>query len=120
MRPASVDYEPRDPEVEHLHVAVGRTITFSGFTSAVYDARGVGDRQRSCYLGAKPRDLVGRPRRGAGEGAERLSAHELHRDVPPSFGLADLVDRDDVRVVQRRGGAGLANEALDRATSSVA
>ena len=37
--------------------------------------------------------------------------NELHGDVLPRLRLHDLVDGDDVRVVQRRGGARLPSEA---------
>ena len=47
---------------------------------------------------------------------QRLPVDELLDDeVARRRRLADFVDRDDVRVVQRRGGAGLAEEALDSA-----
>jgi hypothetical protein len=38
---------------------------------------------------------------------------ELHRDVVGVLGLAAVVDRDDVRVVERGGVLRLAAEALD-------
>ena len=39
-----------------------------------------------------------------------VARHEAHRDVLHAVGLAGRVDRDDVRVVDRRDGAGLADE----------
>jgi hypothetical protein len=42
---------------------------------------------------------------------QRLSLHELHRDVERPLGFADVVDRQDVRVVQGRRRAGLLLEA---------
>ena len=44
--------------------------------------------------------------------AKRLPVYELHRDVGGSFGFADVVDRQDVRVVQGRGRARFLLEAL--------
>ena len=35
---------------------------------------------------------------------ERLPLEQLHRDERPAFVFADLVDRADVRVVQRGSG----------------
>ena len=43
---------------------------------------------------------------------ERRPADQAHRDEQPLVDLAGLVDRDDVRVVERRLDAALAAEAL--------
>src|SRR5207244_4509099 len=43
---------------------------------------------------------------------ERLSIHELHGDVEGGVRGADVVNRDDVRMAQRRGGSGFLLEAL--------
>ncbi len=40
---------------------------------------------------------------------------QFHRDEPPPFPFPDVVDRADVRVVQRRGRARLAQVPIDRA-----
>ena len=45
------------------------------------------------------------------ERGERLPVDELHRQESPVADLADLVDGDDVRVVERRGGARFLLEA---------
>ena len=45
--------------------------------------------------------------------AEALPLDELHGDPGVAVVLADLVDRDDVRVVEGRGGARLVLEALE-------
>src|SRR5205085_1766153 len=44
--------------------------------------------------------------RGAG-GRQAGAVHQLHREEVPAGVLADVVDRDDVRVVQAGGGLGL-------------
>src|SRR6266545_1216128 len=44
---------------------------------------------------------------------ERPAVDEFHGVEVRAFGFADLVHRDDVRVVDSRGGARLAPEALD-------
>ena len=43
---------------------------------------------------------------------ERLALHQLHREEAHAAGLLDRVDGDDVRVIERGDGLGLALEAL--------
>ena len=45
---------------------------------------------------------------------ERRAVQQLHHDEMLALVLADVVDRADVRVVERRGGARLAPEAFER------
>jgi hypothetical protein len=45
---------------------------------------------------------------------ERLALEQLHGDELRTVVLVDLVDRADVRMVQRRGGPRLAQEAIQR------
>ena len=45
---------------------------------------------------------------------QRLSVDVLHRDVAVAVGLADFVDRADVRVIKTSGGLCLAHETLAR------
>ena len=44
---------------------------------------------------------------------ERLAVEQLHRKIELSAVLVEAVDRADVRMVQCRGGAGLAAETFD-------
>ena len=46
--------------------------------------------------------------------AQRLSFQELHHKEGPSLIVAQVVDRADARVVQRRGGAGFTLESIQR------
>ena len=46
--------------------------------------------------------------------AQRAAGHELHRDVRVPVDLADVVHRDDVGVVERRGRARLAHRPRPR------
>src|SRR5437016_4716267 len=48
------------------------------------------------------------------ESAQRLSLDELHRDVGDGFGAADVVDRNDVRMIERRRRARLLLEPPQR------
>ena len=57
--------------------------------------------------------LVGLHRpRGREHGREVLAAHEAHREEERAVELARVVDRDHVRVVERRRQARLAQEAV--------
>ena len=107
------------PEVQHLHVAVGAHHDVLRLDVAVDDAarappraprRPAGDESISSSLSGR-RDQV----------AQRPALDELRGDEVRAVQLADVVDGDDVRVVERGDGAGLALEAanaLGRATNS--
>ena len=77
------------------------------------DARLVSGRKRSSDVD-QPAELS---RHGdavvADELEERRPGDELHHDVEDAFGLADVVDRDRVRMAQAGRGASLAEEASD-------
>jgi hypothetical protein len=45
---------------------------------------------------------------------EGLALEQLHRNEVPPLVLIDVVDRTDIGMIQRRGGARFALEALDR------
>src|SRR5437867_9863904 len=45
---------------------------------------------------------------------ERPALQQFHYDKRPAVVLADIVNGADVRVIQRRGGAGLTLESLQR------
>ena len=57
-------------------------------------------------------DAVDRQRRRRRGPVQRGAVDQLHHDEAAAFVLADVVERADVGVVQRRGGARLALEAL--------
>ncbi len=69
-----------------------------------------------CESGGNPERDVERPIGGerlvAHERPERLAADELHHDERHPVLLADVVDRRDVRVVERRGELRFLLEAL--------
>jgi hypothetical protein len=77
------------------------------------DLCSVRDRQRFGNLpdefdGAVDRHAIAR------DAAQRCAFDEFHRDVPVASRHARLVNRDDVRVVQRRGERGFAQQAIER------
>ena len=74
---------------------------------AVEDAGSVRGGHAGCELTAEgdgPRDLKAPGRNGP---RERPPVHPLHHDERPAVLIADVVDRADIRVIQRGGGAGL-------------
>ena len=90
------------PEVEHLHRAVGAQLDVGGLQVAVDDAVLVRRLER---LGNLPGD---RQRLVEGHGAARdpraqiLALHQLHHQRPAARRVLDAVDLGDVRMVQRR------------------
>ena len=63
-------------------------------------------------LGRDVQNPAQRHRARGVELSECLTLNELHRDEGVSRSLPDVVDRDDVRMVQRRRGARFPLEAL--------
>ncbi len=112
--PAEI-HEARQAEIEHLHVAVGAHHDVLGLHVAMHDAGRVRRRERPRHLPPNLDDRAG-GRALLDERAQRASFDQLLDDeVPAVRRLADIVDGDDVRVVQRRGGAGFAQKPLDGA-----
>ena len=104
-------HELGQAEVQDLHPTVAGDHDVLGLEVAVDDARVVGLGQPARRL---RRELQGAPRHQrafAQELAQRLSLHQLHRDVADAVRGADLVDRHDVGVVEGRGRARLLLEA---------
>ena len=104
----------RDPEVEDFDDAVLAHHHVLGLHVAVDDAgcvRGV----EGARGGEEPRELA-RPGwlRRADVRAERLAGDVFHRDERQLVHLAEIVDGDLVRVLERGGGARLAKHPRDR------
>ena len=104
----------RDPEVRHLHAALAVDEDVVRLDVAVDDAMPVREAERGEDLArVLDRDV---DRSGAAADDQLLegaAVEELHRDVVRVLRVAAVVDRDDVRVVERRGVLRLAAEALD-------
>src|SRR5207245_5741869 len=67
--------------------------------------------ERTSGLGRDPRGLARRQSAAPlDDRGEVLAVDELHHDERTGLVLAVVIDRDDVRVVQRRGGLGLVPE----------
>ncbi len=87
---------------------------FAGLDVAMEDAFGV---RRVERIGDLRGDVEHVPQleRAPGEAPiERLAVEQLHGEIELSPVLIEAVDRADVRMVQRRGGARLAAETFDR------
>ena len=100
------------PEIEDLgldtrgHEDVGR------LDVAVDDAVGVGGVQRVRNLSREVQHQTKRERPAVHVLLERLALEQLHGDELRALELVDLVDRADVRVIERRGGARLAQKPI--------
>jgi hypothetical protein len=78
----------------------------------VHDALRVRRVERIGHVEPELEDLARRETIGRDPAAERLALEALHHDERAALVLADVVDRADVRVVERRGRLRLALEAL--------
>ena len=104
----------RQPEVEHLRAPVAGDEDVRRLDIAMDDALGVRGLERIRDLNSQiehfwePEGMAIRQPL-----PQRLAFEQLHGQQRLTVGVVDLVDRADVRVVQRRGGARLALEALE-------
>jgi hypothetical protein len=104
-------HEVGEAEVGHARLAGGVDEDVRGLEVAVDDALGVRVRER---LGDAREDAHAlaevEPLHGV---RERAAFDELHDEVGEAVDVARVVDGDDARVAEARGGMGLAPEALD-------
>ena len=103
----------RQPEVQDLGEAVLRDHHVLGLQVAVHDAGRVGFRKTLGDLDSEVEQPLGGKRLARGDQlAQGPALDHLHRDVGGPVGLTDVVDRQDVGMVESRGGARLLLEAL--------
>ena len=104
----------RDAEVRDAEVPVARDEEVRGLDVAMDDSARVRRVERGRGLPEPPHREVGRHRPGGEPIGDRAVRHVLHDDERKAVGgLADVVDRDDVRLArERRGRARLPEEAL--------
>ena len=105
---------PRQTEVEDLEHAVRAHHHVLGLEIAVHDAGVVRAHQRGGELLAQSRDGERRQTLALHHRAQGLALDPLHDDERRVGVLAEVVDGDDRRVVQRRGGARLAQRFRER------
>ena len=100
-----------EAEVEDLHVAGARQEQVLGLEIAMHDAFFVCGGQAARDLHRDLHGLAHRQRPARKPVAQRLSFEQLGDDVRHSFVAAGVVDRKDVRVVQRADGTRFQLEA---------
>ena len=104
----------RDAEVGDLHGARLREQHVARLHVAVHDAAAMRERERGRDLGGDLGRLVRVDRRfGPDQVAQRSALDVLHDDEVRARLLAPVVDRNDVRVVEVRGGLRFPPEPLD-------
>ena len=103
-----------DAEVEHLRLSSARDEDVRGLHVAVNDAVGVRGLEPVGDLDPELEDTVHRQRPASDRFLERAPVEQFHDDELLAVTLADVVDRADVRVIERRRDARLAPEPLER------
>ena len=103
-----------EAEIEHFHAIARADEDVGGFDVAVDDARGMRGVQRVGNLDAHVEQRVQAQRTGGEPILQRRALQILHDDERPPVLLADVVDRADVRVVQRRRRLRFAREPAQR------
>ena len=107
--------ELREAEIEHLDAAVVLTLSdhdVAGLQVAVRDAFLVGGRDGIGHGNRNRQDLVESQAAFRNHFGEGPSFDQLHREERHAVDGLDRMNRDDVRMVERGDGPGLALEAL--------
>jgi hypothetical protein len=105
--------ELREAEVEHLCVSAARDEDVGGLDVAVDDAFCVRCVERVGDFDSELDEQIKRERPAINLMLQSLAFEELHREKGPAIVLADLVDRANVRMVQRGGSAGFALKSFE-------
>ena len=95
----------RHAEVQQLHVPVGPQHDVLGLHITVHDAGAVRHVERRRDLSRDVDGVDDRERPAAKTLSQRLALDQLRDDERPAIVRADVVDRDDVRMIESRGGA---------------
>ena len=105
--------ERRDAEVEHLDVAVGPQHQVVGLDVAMHDRRGVGRGQRRRGLDADVEDLAKRQRSALETLTNGFALDEFRDEESCGVVIADLVDRQDVGMIERRCGTSFVKKTAE-------
>ncbi len=111
-RDLAAGLELREPEVHDLGRPVGADHDVAGLEVAVDDAARVRGREPLRDLCGQVERLIELEPSGHEPLAQAAVAQVLHRDVRDASGLADVVNRDDVRMVEGGRGPRLPAEAF--------
>ena len=103
-----------EAEIQHLCLASARDEDVCRLDVAVDDAARVGGIQRVGDVNAQFQEVVDGQGPLADAMLQRPAVEQLHHEEPLAVVLADVEERADVGVIQRRGDACLALEAFDR------
>ncbi len=101
-----------DAEIEHLDGAVGGDEQVGRLDVAMHHALAMRGIEGAGEVAAEGEHLVDGHRSARQPRRQRLAVEQLHHHELPALVLADVVERADVGVVQRRDDAGFALEAL--------
>ena len=106
--------ELRQAEIDDLHLPRRRDEDVRGLDIPVHDAGGVRGLERIGRLDGQVEQERDRQRRAVDAVAQRLPVEQLHDEERQIAMPPDVVERADVRVVQRRGRPGLTLEPFER------
>jgi hypothetical protein len=102
----------RESKIQHLHLSSRRDDDVLRLDVAMDDAGGVSLFKRLRRLHANVHHLGGRQRTLRDPLGQTLAVDVWHDDEDAVVFFADLVDRADVGMVQRRGGLGFVDQPL--------
>ena len=102
----------RDPEVEHLHRAVGRHLDIRRLEVAVDDAHPMGAGERGGELPAQIDDTRAVQRPSFQQDRQALALHVFHHHERAAVVLDDVVDGGHVRMIDARRHARFADDAI--------
>ncbi len=103
----------REAEIEDLGLAAIGDEDVCRLDVAMDDAFAVGGVEGVGHADRQVEQSIDRERAHGDAVLQGDALQKLHRDKGPAVVLVDVVNRADVRVVERTGGAGLALEALE-------
>ena len=109
-----VVHQLRQPEVENLHLSAGGQKDVGGLDVAMDDALGVRRHQRVGHLHPDVEHLSIAIGVAGDVLLQALPLKLLHDDEGVAVVVFNAVDRADIRMVQQRGGPGLARKTFQR------
>ena len=99
-------------EVQHLHTAAVIDHDIGWLQVAMYDASRMRRRERIGHLDRIVDRLLQPQPISRNQPIQGFAVDEFHGDEIDATSLVDIVDGDDVRMIERGGGAGFLDEAM--------